>query len=122
MYELLIRNRVILETTDNSFAFQLTQEELADATGMTPIHTNRVLQQLRSEGLIELKNRILTILEPERLREVAQFDSTYLHLDRTERGDREVAGRAGDLLEESGDGLIKDGVDKVKSLFGRGNA
>lgn len=49
-YELLIRYRVVAETTDDSFPFPLTQDELADATGMTPVHVNRSLQQLRSEA------------------------------------------------------------------------
>ncbi len=100
-YEMLIRYRIIAETTDESFTFPITQEDLADATGMTPVHANRILRELRSEGLLELKNKVLTVLAPERLRDVAQYNANYLHLARTERGDREVSGRAGDLIAPS---------------------
>ena len=115
--EMLIRYRVVGGTTDDAVPFPLTQEELAQATGMTPVHTNRMLQQLRTEGLIELRNKVLTVLEPKRLMEVAQYEPNYLHLIRTEQGDREVAGRAGDLVPRSDKGIVRVAVDKVKSVF-----
>ena len=102
MYEMLIRYRVIGATTDNSYPFLLTQEELSDAMGMTPVHANRMLRQLRSEGLIDLRNKVLTVLDIDALREAARFDSAYLHLTRTERGDGDVSHRAEDLLNVSG--------------------
>ena len=43
--------------------FPLTQEQLADATGLTPVHTNRTLQLLRKDGLIRLSGRSLTVLD-----------------------------------------------------------
>jgi CRP-like cAMP-binding protein len=119
MSEMLIRYRIVGETTDDSFPFVLTQEELADATGMTPVHANRMLQQLRSQGLIELSGKVLTILDPKGLQRVAKYDSTYLHLIRTERRDPEVSGRAGDLVSASAHGLLHDAADKVKSAFAR---
>jgi len=100
MCELLIRYRIVGEATDNSFPFPLTQDDISDALGMSPVHVNRMLQQLRAEGLIELKGRILTVLDPRRLQQAARFDSSYLHLTRTERRDPEVAGRAGDLVTD----------------------
>ena len=115
--ELLIRYRVVGETTDDAFPFPLTQEELAQATGMTPVHVNRMLQQLRAEGLIELRNKVLTVLEPKRLMEVGQYEPGYLHLVRTERGDREVVARAGDLVHPTPHGIIRGTVDKIKSAF-----
>jgi CRP-like cAMP-binding protein len=117
-YEMLIRYRIVGETTDDAFPFPMTQEELADATGMTPVHVNRVLQQLRSEGLIDLRGRSLTILDPDRLKQVAKYDVNYLHLVRTERRDREVSDRAGDLVPPSSKGMIHDAVEKVKATFG----
>jgi hypothetical protein len=114
---MLIRYRVVGGTTDDAIPFPLTQGELAQATGMTPVHVNRVLQQLRLEGLIEMGNKVLTVLEPKRLMDVAQYEPNYLHLTRTEKGDREVAGRAGDLVPPSRQGLIQTAVDKVKSVF-----
>ncbi len=97
-YEMLIRYRLVSETTDDSFPFPVTQEDLADATGMTPVHANRTLQQLRSDGLIEVKNKAVMVLDTPRLREAAQFESSYLHLIRTEERDRDVSERAGDLV------------------------
>jgi len=61
------------------FEFPLTQEQLADATGLTPVHTNRTLQALRKNGLIELNGRSLKVLDWEGLREVGDFDELYLH-------------------------------------------
>ena len=62
-----------------SYEFPLTQEQLADATGLTPVHTNRVLQGLRKDGLINLSSQSLTVLDWDRLRETGDFDERYLH-------------------------------------------
>jgi CRP-like cAMP-binding protein len=98
IYEMLIRYRIVGETSDDVMPWPITQDELADATGLTPVHVNRTLKQLREEGLIEVTRRELTVLEPDRLREVAQFNPNYLHLIRTEKGEGRVAERAGDLV------------------------
>ena len=98
LYEMLIRYRAGGITTDNSIDFPVTQTDLADATGMTPSHVNRVLQRFREDGLIELRSRTLTITNPARLKAISHFDATYLHFDRTEANDRAVASRVGDLL------------------------
>jgi CRP-like cAMP-binding protein len=118
MCEMLIRYRIVGETTDDSFPFLLTQDELADATGMTPVHVNRMLQQLRSQGLIDLTGKVLTVLDPKGLQRLAKYDSTYLHLVRTERRDPEISQRAGDLVPPSSHGLLHDAAEKVKSVFG----
>lgn len=62
-------------------AFPVTQADLADATGLSKVHVNRTLQELRQEGLIRLANRQLTILDLERLKQIAMFDANYLHLE-----------------------------------------
>ena len=64
--------------TDHEFDLPLTQEQLAETTGMTPVHTNRVLQRLRKDGVISLEERHLRILEPLRLKEIGEFDGSYL--------------------------------------------
>ncbi len=64
---------------DGSYEFPLTQEQLADATGLTAVHTNRVLQSLRKDGLIELSSQSLTVPDWTALRDVAEFDERYLH-------------------------------------------
>jgi CRP-like cAMP-binding protein len=116
-YELLVRYRVVGETTDDAFPFPMTQEDLGDAMGMTAVHANRMLQQLRSEGLIELKGKTLTVLDPPALKKVARFESSYLHLIRTNKGDKEVSGRAGDLVSPSQHGVIHDTVEKAKTIL-----
>jgi CRP-like cAMP-binding protein len=74
---------------DGGYQLPMTQEQLADATGLTPVHVNRVLKALTSEGLIRRTKRIVTIPDWERLRSVAGFNETYLHLDQVARGMRE---------------------------------
>lgn len=64
---------------DGMVDFPLTQEQLADCTGLTPVHTNRTLQTLRRDGLIQLNARSLSILDWDKLREVGDFDELYLH-------------------------------------------
>jgi CRP-like cAMP-binding protein len=59
--------------------FPLTQEQIADATGLTPVHTNRTLQALRREGLINLSSNKLTILNWPKLTHVGDFSDRYLH-------------------------------------------
>lgn len=98
LYEMLVRYRVIGLTTNHSFPFPVTQEFLADATGMTPVHVNRILSDLKTEGLIRWKDKTVSILDVPRIKEIAQFDGCYLHLERTFRGDTEISERAGDLL------------------------
>ena len=63
------------------FEFPLTQEELGDAMGLSTVHVNRTLQELRGEGLITLRDRTLVINERARLEQVAGFDRGYLHLE-----------------------------------------
>jgi len=99
--ELLIRYRVVDGTSDDTIPFPMTQEELAEATGMTPVHVNRMLGQLRSEGLIRLDNKTLSILDFEGLKQVAHYEVNYLHLVRTERRDGLVSERASDLVPAS---------------------
>jgi CRP-like cAMP-binding protein len=62
-----------------TYFFPLTQDQLADATGLTPVHTNRTLQTLRRDGLIALSSNALTVLDWERLREAGDFNERYLH-------------------------------------------
>ena len=101
LYEMLVRYRVSGATETNTIDFPITQTDLADATGMTPSHVNRVLQRFREDGLIELRSRTLTITNPARLKSLAQFSAAYLHLDRTEAEDPAVFARAGDLISAS---------------------
>ncbi|WP_027578679.1 Crp/Fnr family transcriptional regulator [Bradyrhizobium sp. Ai1a-2] len=66
----------------NSCAFPVTQMDLADATGLSVVHLNRTLQELRSSGLILLRERTLTITDLNALRSTALFSPNYLYLHR----------------------------------------
>jgi CRP-like cAMP-binding protein len=67
--------------TAAGYEFPMTQEQLGDATGLTPVHINRTLKALDADGLIERKRRMLHIPDWQRLRAVAGFSEVYLHLD-----------------------------------------
>ena len=83
--ELLIRLAVVGLTNGNSYEFPLTQAELAEALGLTSVHVNRTLQELRRLGLIELENRWLNIRDLDGLKGVAEFDDSYLYLEKRQR-------------------------------------
>lgn len=80
--ELFIRLRTAGLNRGKSCDFPITQAELADATGMSAVHVNRTLQELRSLKLINLSGRVLTIIDLPRLMGVAMFNPNYLHLER----------------------------------------
>ncbi len=79
--ELFIRLRATGLTDGDSCAFPVTQVELADATGLTNVHVNRTLREMRTSGLIVLKGRQLTIPHLAALQKAALFNPNYLHLD-----------------------------------------
>lgn len=80
--ELFIRLRTAGLASQDACAFPLTQAELGDATGLSTVHVNRTLQELRAAGLISLGNRTLKIHDLKRLMQVGLFNPDYLHLDR----------------------------------------
>lgn len=61
------------------FELPMTQDQIADATGLTVVHVNRSLQALGKAGVIHRKNRHFVIADWKRMREVADFDAAYLH-------------------------------------------
>ena len=63
---------------DNSYHFPLTQTEIADALGLSTVHVNRTLQELRSRGVVRFNQGVLTIVRPGALRALAGFDARYL--------------------------------------------
>lgn len=78
--ELLVRLQAVGLATNNSFVLPLTQRQLADTLAMTGVHLNRIVRQLRCEGLITLKGHTITIPDVERLKSFAEFSPNYLHL------------------------------------------
>jgi CRP-like cAMP-binding protein len=63
------------------YQLPMTQEQLADATGLTPVHVNRSLKALEAEGLIVREKRHIKIPDWGRLRDISGFNELYLHLD-----------------------------------------
>jgi CRP-like cAMP-binding protein len=80
--ELLVRLRAVGLAEDHACDLPITQAEFADALGVSNVHVNRVLQEMRANGLIELSGDRLKILDWETLKRVGDFDPTYLHLKR----------------------------------------
>lgn len=78
--ELHIRARLVGLTDDHRFTLPLTQEEIADAMGLTPVHVNRVLRRLREEGLATVHRGVLEIHDIDALRRASGFNPNYLHL------------------------------------------
>jgi CRP-like cAMP-binding protein len=81
--ELLLRLRVVGLANGDSYAFPITQAELADTVGVSAVHVNRSLQVLRDAGLITLRSGQLVILDARRMQEFSGFNPNYLHLDKT---------------------------------------
>ncbi len=82
--ELLVRLRAVELVEDHAFTLPVTQAELGDAFGLSTVHVNRVLQDLRSDGLITLHGGSLKVLDWEGLQRAGEFDPTYLHLAKQE--------------------------------------
>lgn len=92
--EMAVRLRVPGPDDDGGgvYPFPLTQGELADAAGLSPVHVNRVLQALRADGLIVLNRGQLRIGDWRRLAEIADFDPGYLDWPEASPGDLPEAG------------------------------
>ena len=73
-------------TQGTSYSFPLTQNDLAEATGLTSVDVKRTLQEMRAAGMIVLKDRTLDIPSLDALEEAVPFPSDYLHLDQEGAG------------------------------------
>lgn len=83
--EMFFRMRAVGLAEEDSCDFPMTQNDLADATGLTSVHINRTLQELRREKLVEFDRKRLRIPDLPALMQAAQFNPNYLHLDREGR-------------------------------------
>ena len=81
-FELYVRLDVVGQTRGDSYDFPLTQRELSECLGLTSVHANRTLQELRRRDLIALENREVSILDRSGLERVAEFDPSYLYLEK----------------------------------------
>jgi CRP-like cAMP-binding protein len=82
MCELFVKMRAVGLTAEYTCKFPLTQTAIADALGLSTVHVNRSIMELRGKGLITLEKQTLTILKWQELQDYAQFDPLYLHMDR----------------------------------------
>ncbi|HEX8642345.1 MAG TPA: Crp/Fnr family transcriptional regulator [Allosphingosinicella sp.] len=83
--ELRVRLDLVGLVEEGSFAFPITQLDLGDATGLTSIHVNRMLKQLRDDRLVTFRGGRVTIHDWARLQQVGEFETAYLYLDRGPR-------------------------------------
>ena len=66
---------------ETGYELPMTQEQLADSTGLTPVHVNRTLKALEREGLIARASaRAIDIGDWRKLADAGDFDSNYLHM------------------------------------------
>jgi CRP-like cAMP-binding protein len=76
--ELLTRFRAVGLAQGDSYELPISQLDLADTTGLSTVHVNRTLQDLRRQGLIEFRSRSLMIRNLPRLQALGEFDPSYL--------------------------------------------
>jgi CRP-like cAMP-binding protein len=76
--EFATRSKIAGLGDDRSYVLPMSQDQLADAVSLTPIHVNRTLRQLANEGLVELGRRSIKILNWDGLVAAGDFDPAYL--------------------------------------------
>lgn len=89
--ELIVRLQAVGLALNDSFEMPFTQEELADTLGITSVHANRVLMQLRDRDLVRTQGRTLSVPNMSQLRSFCDFDANYLHLGGGRNGPIAVA-------------------------------
>lgn len=85
LVELHARLRAVGLAEADSCAMPATQTDLADATGLTAVHVNRTLQEMRARNLVKLKSGVLAFPDLDALKRTALFNPNYLHLERDGR-------------------------------------
>jgi CRP-like cAMP-binding protein len=78
--EIFVKMRVVGLADGNSCDLPLTQTDLADSLGLSSVHVNRTLQELRAAGLADLRRGTLSVENWAGLQEAGEFDAGYLHL------------------------------------------
>lgn len=83
--ELQCRLSIVGLADASGYALPLTQLELAECLGLTSVHVNRVLKELRDDAVVEFRGGRVTIQDFPRMQQIAEFDPAYLYLDRDQR-------------------------------------
>src|SRR5215217_2573738 len=89
--EINLRLRAVGLVRDSTFSFPFRQTDIADAVGITAVHANRVIQELRGNGLIQWEGKTVTIHQWDELATVGDFSADYLHLRKEEPGSFRMA-------------------------------
>lgn len=92
--EINLRLALVGRSDGNSFALPITQNDLAEALGMTTVHVNRVLRDLREQGVMTFRGGVVNIEDVTKLHRVAEFEPGYLYTNAA-GGDSFNAGRVG---------------------------
>ena len=79
--EMLTRLRAVDRADDDRFTFPITQADLGDTVGLSTVHVNRTLQELKAMKLIALRRWLVEVLDVPALMAFSDFDPAYLHLD-----------------------------------------
>lgn len=80
--EMQVRLGLVGLSDESGYALDLTQADLAECMGLTPVHVNRTLREMRERELLTFREGRVSILDPVALRRAAEFDPAYLYLDR----------------------------------------
>ena len=83
--EMYVRLGIVDLVRGGTFDFPVSQVELAEMLGITSVHTNRTLQEMRKSGLLEFAGGVVTIKDLNGLRRTAEFDDYYLYPERESR-------------------------------------
>ncbi|OAN67153.1 Crp/Fnr family transcriptional regulator [Sphingomonas sp. TDK1] len=78
--ELHVRLGIVGLSDENGYGLAISQAELAECLGLTPVHVNRVLRELRERHLVEFRNGRVSFEDLPALRRLAEFDPGYLYL------------------------------------------
>lgn len=80
--ELQVRLQVVGLADEQGYDLPITQSDLAECSGLTNVHVNRTLKELRESELVHFRNGRVTILDLPALKRAGEFDPSYLYLDR----------------------------------------
>ena len=83
--ELNVRLEIVGLAAGGRFELPLTQADLADVTGLTSVHVNRMLKKLRDDGIVTLRAGDVVIHDWHQLQRLAEFNLNYLYLERRPR-------------------------------------
>jgi len=98
--EQVVRMKQVGLADETGFPSFLTQTQIGDATGLSVVHVNRTLQQMRRDGIIGPGGDRVEILDWGKLVEVGGFDADYLHLRKDIRSPAEAHGNMNSTLRE----------------------